>query len=119
VTGFEKLTFAIGTSSNLFNEVNTLFHGNLEASDSLFKFNTSDGSLAQSSIGPLIAVLNSTLLSNLTAGAIQGEVELDTAIWPNPFKGDCPPNYPNTPQLTWYQQQAKTVLPSVNRTRKF
>jgi len=70
MTGFDKLSFVIGSSSNLFNE-----------------FNTSAAALAGSSIGAALPFINSSFVQPSSSGSLQRNVELDTAIWPNPFKG--------------------------------
>ncbi|KAI0074740.1 lysophospholipase [Panus rudis PR-1116 ss-1] len=67
VTRFDQLSFVQGTSSNLFNE-----------------FNISAAVLANSSIGPLIALLEEIIP--------QSGVELDTAMIPDPFHPSSNPN---------------------------
>ncbi|TDL15101.1 lysophospholipase [Rickenella mellea] len=62
VTNFDQASFVIGTSSDIFNE-----------------FNSSLPALLQSSIGPLISLINATFPP--TPGT-----ELDATMYPNPFR---------------------------------
>lgn len=51
------------------------------------QFNTSAAALANSSIGAALPFINVSFVQPSSSGSLQHNVELDTAIWPNPFKG--------------------------------
>ncbi|KAL5479087.1 hypothetical protein ACEPAI_2375 [Sanghuangporus weigelae] len=74
VTGFDQLAYIFGTSSQLFNELNT-----------------SAAALAASPIGPLFSLLAQALPQ-------PASTELDLSLYPNAFSGIAPSTFPDSAQ---------------------
>ncbi|KAL5496133.1 hypothetical protein ACEPAH_3050 [Sanghuangporus vaninii] len=74
VTGFDQLAYIFGTSSQLFNELNT-----------------SAAALAASPIGPLFSLLAQALPQ-------PASTELDLSLYPNAFFGVAPSTFPDSAQ---------------------